>query len=258
METLELLDQYIDNQLIQTQALQVEKDLREDPDLQRLLDSIVISREAIRHRALTLKVKGLHAQYIEEIRANPSQYDEQDNVRPMPVHRSYSWALRVAASLLIGLFGYSSYQYASLDKTGMYSDKFIPYQLPNTRGSADPLSPLSLLYVSGNYGAVIQQFNTLSTSVPSDYFLTGIAALQQHDYNQAIDRFTTLQAINRQQGKAYFKEETDYYLALAYVGAGRVDEAYPLFKAIHDAPRHLFHESVTELDLVKLALLRLK
>ncbi|WP_020606335.1 anti-sigma factor family protein [Spirosoma spitsbergense] len=258
METIELLDQYIDNQLVPDQIAQLEKDLQQDADLQRLLDSVVISREAIRYRALTIKVKGLHQQYIDEIRADPGQDYDQDVIRPMPVRRDYSWALRIAASVLIALFGYGSYQYAALDKSQVYTNKFISYRLLTVRGSADQLSPLRSAYLSENYGSVIRQFNTLSIKAPIDYFLTGVACLQQHEYVQAISRFTELRAVNKYQKEVYFREETDYYLALAYLGAGRLNESYSLFKSIHDAPQHLFSESVTELDLVKLNVLRLK
>ena len=258
MESIELLDQYVDNQLIPDQKAQLEKDLQQDMDLQRLLDSVVISREAIRYRALTIKVKGLHQQYIDEIRANPDQDYEQSVIRPMPVRRDYSWVLRIAASVLIALLGYGGYQYETLNKSQVYTNKFISYQLLTTRGSADQLSALRSAYVSGNYGSVIRQFNTLSNRAPIDYFLTGVACLQQHEYTQAINRFTELRAVNKHQQEIYFQEETDYYLALAYLGAGKLDESYSLFKSIHDAPRHLFSESVTELDLVKLNVLRLK
>lgn len=258
METLELLDQYIDNQLIPDQVAQLEKELQQDADLQQLLNSVVISREAIRYRALTIKVKGLHQQYINEVRADSGQDYDQDVVRPMPVRRDFSWVLRIAASVLVALFGYGSYQYTALDKDQVYTNKFISYQLLTTRGSADQLSRLHSVYLSGNYGDVIRQFNTLSTKAPIDYFLTGVACLQQHEYAQAINRFTELRSVNKNQQVVYFSEETDYYLALAYLGAGKLDESYALFKAIHDAPHHLFRESVTGIDLMKLNVLRLK
>ena len=258
METLELLDQYIDSQLAPVQVMQLEKELQQDDDLQRLLDSVVISREAIRYRALTNKVKGLHQQYISEIKADPNQDYDQDVIRPMPVRRDYSWVFRIAASVLIAMLGYGSYQYATLDKAEVYGSKFISYQLPTTRGSAVPLSPLRSAYLSGSFGTVTRQFSILSAKEPIDYFLTGVACLQQHEYAQAVNRFTELRAVNQHQKRVYFKEETDYYLALAYLGAGRLDESYSLFKSIHDAPRHLFSESVTELDLVELNVLRLK
>ncbi len=258
METLELLDQYIDNQLVPDQLTQLEKELQQDAGLQQLLDSVVISREAIRYRALTIKVKGYHQQYIGEVRAGSDQDYDQDVVRPMPVRRDYSWMLRIAASVLIAMFGYGSYQYTALDKTQVYTNKFISYQLLVTRGSANQSSALNSAYLSGNYESVIQQFNTLSTKAPIDYFLTGVAYLQQHEYAQAINRFNELRAVNKYQQVVYFSEETDYYLALAYLGAGRLDESYSLFKSIHDAPQHLFSESVTGLDLMKLNVLRLK
>lgn len=256
METLELIDKYIDNQLAYNQAAQLEKELQEDADLQRLLDSVVMSRDAIRFRAVSHKVKGLHKKYITELRAQP----DEDNVRPMPVRRDYTypWASRLAASVLIGLFGYGAYQYADLDTNRVYDDKFISYHLPTPRGSADHLSRLGKLYSSGKYADVIQQFGASTSKAPSDYFLTGVAYLQRHQYEQAITKFMALRAINKQQGEVYFSEETEYYLALAYLGAGKIDKAYALFKSIHDSPRHLFYELVTDIDLLKLNILRLK
>src|SRR5206468_4076024 len=152
------------------------------------------------------------------------------NVRILPVSRTYSWALRIAASVLLVLFGYGGYQYASLDSTHIYQDKFISYQLPTTRGNAETLTSLNALYVSGNYGAVIQRFNNLESKSPSDYFLAGVSYLQQKEYAQAVTTFTALQQYNQQHKEAYFAQETDYYLGLAYLGNDQVDQAYTLFK----------------------------
>jgi tetratricopeptide (TPR) repeat protein len=250
METIELFDKYIDNQLSQAEVQLLEVQLGEDAEMQNLLDSMLISRKAIQFRAVTMKVKGLHEQYIKEVRSK-----KEDNIRVLPITRVYSWAMRIAATIFIGLVGY---QYIALNSSRVYNEKFISYQLPTIRGKAEQKSELNALYSSGNYTAVVEEFNTRLMRTPSDYFLTGVAQLQRKDYKSAIAIFNALRQYNRQHTEAYFDQESDYYLALAYLGADRVDEAYSLFKHIHDTPHHLFSQSITEIDLLKLSLLRLK
>lgn len=254
MNTIELIDRYIDNQLPQDQAQQIEKTLQEDAELQRLLESVKVARKVIQFRALTIKMKGLHEKHIQAIR------NEQriDNVIPMPVNRSYSWVTRIAASVILILVSYGTYQYVSLDTVHLYNDKFISYYLPTTRSSAKTQSSLNALYSSGNYAAVIQHFNKLPDKVASDYFLTGVSYLHQKEYKQAINTLKQLREYNNNRSDDYFVQETDYYLALAYLGDNKVEQSYKLFEAIHHTPRHMFSETVTDLDMIKLRILLLK
>ena len=85
-----------------------------------------------------------------------------------------------------------------------------------------------------------------------------MAHLQQQQYGQAIERFKALQQANELRDKPLFEQEADYYLALAYLGGGRLGDAYPLFEKINKTPRHLYHQNVTDQDLWKLSLLRWK
>ena len=254
MNTIELIDRYIDDQLPQDQAQQVEKNLQEDAELLQLLESVRVAREAIRFRALSIKMKGLHDKHIQALQAE----QHTENVRPMPVNRSYAWVFRVAASVSLLLLSYGTYQYASLDTDHVYNDKFISYYLPTTRSSAETQSSLNSFYLSGDYAGVIQNFNKLPAKEASDYFLTGIAYLQQKDFKQAINTLTTLRQINKGQSGGYFVQETDYYLALAYLGDNKVEQSYDLFETIHNTPRHMFNRTVTDLDMIKLRILLLK
>lgn len=262
METLEQIDRYLDRALSLEETVGLEQSLQTDAELQNLFDRVTIVRDAVRSSALRSRVRNLHMQYIDEIR----QQDEAANqmpdiaqVRPLRYAQSLRWGARVAASGLLLLAGYGSYKYGTTNIDSYYSDKFMAYQLPNNRGKADEaLSSLEALYRGGNFAGVSQRFAGLETPTPHDQFLTGMAHLQQQQYAQAIERFKVLQQANELRDKPLFEQETDYYLALAYLGAGRPGDAYPLFEKINKTHRHLYHQNVTDQDLWKLSLLRWK
>jgi len=254
MTSIELIDHYLDNRLPAQQAHQLEEKLRHDADLRRLLDSVTIAREAIRSGALRVRMKQLHEEYMNEMETERAS----DNILPMYRKQSFTWAMRIAASLLLGVTAYSSYEFTVLDASRYYETKFMPYQLPVTRGRAEIVTTLDSLYSAGSYTAVTGQFTHLAVKLPRDYFLTAMSHLQQGKFDQAIELFDTLRRYDTQHNTDYFYQETDYYLALAYLGANRVDEAFALFERIHNTPRHLFHQTVSERDLIRLKILLAK
>lgn len=262
METLEQIDRYFDRALTLEETSGLEQNLQTDADLQNLFDRVTVVRDAVRSSALRSRVRNLHMQLIDEIK----QQDEADNqasdftkVRPLRYAQSLRWGARVAASGLLLLAGYGSYKYGTTNLDSYYSDKFMAYHLPTNRGGAeDALASLDALYRVGNFAGVVQRFAGLSTPTPHDQFLAGMAHLQQQQYGQAIERFSMVQQRNEGSQRPLFEQETDYYLALAFLGGGRVGDAYPLFEKINKTPRHLYHQNVTDQDLWKLSLLRWK
>ncbi len=254
MDNLELIDQYLDNRLTLEQARQVELTLQKDVDLQQLAESLRVAREAIQFRALNHKLKGLHKHYVQEVKL------AQPDATVLALHRNpvYTWGLRIAASLLFCALSYSTYQVAALNPERVYTESFIPYDLPTARGNAQETSGMESAYVSGDYTAVTSQFTQLATISQRDYFLAGVSYLQQKKYDQALTAFAALRQLNTRRPDSYFEQETDYYVALAYLGAHKADAAYAGFKAIYDNPRHLYHTAVTGADLLKLQVLLLK
>jgi len=261
METLEQIDRYLDRTLTLDEAVGLEQNLQTDAELQNLFDKVTVVRDAVRSSALRSRVRNLHMQLIDEMR----QQDEAVNivpdftkVRPLRYAQSLRWGARVAASGLLLLAGYGSYKYGTTNIDSYYSDKFMAYQLPNNRGEVEEVTPLDVLYRTGNFAGVVQRFAGLSSPNAHDQFLTGMAHMQHQQYKEAIERFIVLRKSNELQNKSLFEQETDYYLALAFLGSGRVGDAYPLFEKINKTPRHMYHQNVTDEDLWKLGLLRWK
>lgn len=262
METLEQIDRYLDRSLTLDEVVGLEQNLQTDAELQNLFDRVTVVRDAVRSSALRSRVRSLHMQFIDEIKQQDEAVVEKPDytkVRPLRHAQSLRWGARVAASGLLLLAGYGSYKYGSTNIDSYYSDKFMAYQLPNNRGEAEEiLTSLDALYRLGNFAGVVQRFAGFSSPTAHDQFLTGMAYMQQQQYRQAIERFIALQQSNELQNKSLFEQETDYYLALAFLGSGRVGDAYPLFEKINKTPRHMYHQNVTDEDLWKLGLLRWK
>lgn len=261
MTSIEQLEQYLDRQLPEAQVQQLELDLQQDAELQKLLNSLQLIRETVRIKGISDQIRQIHTQYKAENEVESPEEEEQENgretlVKPMPIRRSYTWGLRIAASLLVGVMTYQGYELASLTGNQYYENKFIPYQLPVTRGQAVTADRLDALYASGDYAATARQFSTLAVKKPGDYFLAGMASLQEKKFAQAISLFSMLRHSNAQHSERYFVQETDYYLALAYVGANRIEEALDLFNAIRNDPQHNYYQTITDVDLLKLKLLR--
>lgn len=263
METLEQIDRYLDRVLLADEALELEKNLQANHELRDLLDQVLIARDVVRASGLRAQVRSLHTQLLRELQLDQQASKTEGNttwVRPLLFNwgRSLQWTARVAASGLLLLAGYGSYQYATTTIDTYYSAKFVDYKLPATRGTSETNSTLDKLFWEGNYAAITQQSRGLETQTPRGHFLTGMAHLYQHQYYQATSHFLTIRRTNKQMETALFEQETDYYLALAYLGEGRIDEAYPLFEKIRNTPRHLYHRNITDVDLWKLSLLRWK
>ncbi|WP_019986370.1 tetratricopeptide repeat protein [Rudanella lutea] len=264
MEQLERIDRYLDRTLPVDEADKLEQMLQIDFELQSLLDRVTIVKDAVRSAGLRNQVRDLHFQFMHELDLDQPGDDVSDTapekviVRPLWYQQPVRWTARIAASGLLLLLGYGTFQYATTNVGTLYSAKFIKYELPNTRGSEEAKTSLDVLYQAGNYDAVIEAFMTSPTQTQRDQFLTAMAYLQKEQYGQAIERFSTLRTLNEQNNRQLFEQESDYYLALAYLGNERIDEAYSLFKKIKNTPRHLYNQNVTEQDLWKLNLLRWK
>jgi tetratricopeptide (TPR) repeat protein len=251
---IELIEKYLDHQLPEEQARQLEQSLQHNAELSKLADSIKIARDAVRSRALAARIQGLHKQ-------NMAHLHQQAPVKEIPLpgrRQSFRWLYQIAASLLLGILCFGTYQYVALNKDTFYEDAYIAYQLPVARTDGQVLSSIDSLYLAGNYRALVQKAAVLPVKEPRTYFLTGLSLMELKQFDEAIGQFTALQQINRQRNTRYFEQETEYYLALAYIGAGRVQEAKALFEKIYNSPRHLYKRTVSRQDLLKLNVLEFK
>lgn len=269
METIERIDRYLSNELQPHEAVTFEQDVAQNPSLRRTLEAVQVSRRAVQVGGIRAEVQRTHAEFMAQLRAERQQAEEAERAGPpptnvLPLHpqpgrsQIWGWTRRMAASVLLLLLGYAGYQATTLDEQTIYQEVFMPYQLPTTRGTDAPPSPLETHYRVGDFTGVVQRAATLPNKQLLDHFLTGMAHLQLGQHSAAAAEFAAIEAHNRQRSVKFFEAEADYYQAIAYLGAKQYGQAYARLQRIRANPDHPYRESVGQADLLKLRLLILK
>jgi hypothetical protein len=65
-------------------------------------------------------------------------------------------------------------------------------------------------------------------------------------------------SLNTAAGATFFKDDTEYYLALSYLKNKEIKLAYPLFVSIYNNSDHLYNEKITAGMMRKLKLINWK
>lgn len=268
METIERIDRYLSHDLPPHEDVAFEQDMAQDPSLRQALEAVRISRRAVQVGGIRAEVQRTHAEFMAQLRTERqhAQEAEQAGTPPATVlplhpqpgrHRFLGWSGRMAASALLLLLGYGGYQVTTLDGQAIYTNVFMPYQLPTTRGTDPQPSPLETDYRAGHFAGVVQRAASLPSKQPLDHFLAGMAHLQLGQYTAAAAEFNAIEADNRQRPVKYFEAEAEYYQAIAYLGARQYGQAYERLQRIRANPGHPYRDSVEQADLLKLRLLTL-
>ncbi|MDN5211344.1 tetratricopeptide repeat protein [Fulvivirgaceae bacterium BMA12] len=248
---LELLDKYLDGKLTNEERKDLELRITEDEALKGELEVLQISRDAIRAVGIKNNVKRLHQKLIAEIRS------EEKKVVPISRNNRFiRWTTGIAASLLLIVASFVAYQYATVNPDKIYAQQFLSYELPVTRSAETTMSAIDNSYLSGDYAQVIQHFNTSEQKSSRDYFLSAMSYLYTEEFDKAVTLFQTLvDKNNNTQGEKYFEQETDFYLALAYLKVGETAKCKELFAKIKADSKHLYHKNITRKDIWMLELM---
>ena len=89
-------------------------------------------------------------------------------------------------------------------------------------------------------------------------FLAGMADLELKRYNDAIEHFEQVIAVNAQSGSDYFQDEAQYYLAISWLAKDKVNEALPILEKIRADKNHLYHDKVEQMSFLDLRLVQYK
>ena len=253
-DIIEQLIRYLDGELSPDEIAVTEKLLQQDAAIKDRFDNLVVARNAIRHEGLTEKVKNLHQQFYPEVAATN---DTAKIIKPA-FGIAVKFILRIAAALIFIVAGYAVYEYRTTSNDSVYADNFIEYQLPVSRGDSQAISKIDSLFTANNFTAVIENFKLLKDKKQKEYFLAGLASLEVGDSKSAIDELKNVQQLNSSSTEKYFEQEAEYYLALAYIKAGNIDEAEKQLTIIKANKQHLFYQKANEISRTKLYILRMK
>lgn len=257
-DIIEQLIRYLDGELSPEAAASTEKLLKEDAAVKERFDNLVVARNAIKALGLRQKLKALHQQFYPEVSAAQPAENETAKVIKPSFGNSAKIILRIAAVFIFAVAGYAVYEYSTTSNDSVYADNFIKYQLPVSRGEGQAQQSIDSLFSANNFSGVIEVFKPIAIKKQKDYFLAALASLETGNSQSAIDDLKSVQQLNSTSTEKYFEQETDYYLTLAYIKAGNIDEAEKQLNIIKANKQHMFYQKANEISSTKLRILKMK
>ena len=233
----DMLIRYLDGELQGDALAALEQQLSADPLLQQELENLRAAQQAVRSHGLRQQVSSIHAQMMKELNATTPQ-------SKAPVRRLFGTGMRVAASIMVVVACAAGYLYQSLSPATLFEASYQPYSVATTRSEGQQ-GVLERLYLHDSMQQVIPAFSKLEQPSLQDYFYTGNAFLRLHQSPAAIRLFSLLQQKNKAMSSHILEEDTEYYLAMAYLQNNQPRQAFPLFEKIRKDPQHLYHDKVS-------------
>ncbi|MBT1696004.1 hypothetical protein KK083_03890 [Fulvivirgaceae bacterium PWU4] len=215
--------------------------------------------------ALRSQLKQYHQQIIHETEATSSQDISGEATvrgrsfknRSRPATRKR--ALLMAACVVIALTAIGLGYYAYLSPERIFNDEFKPYAIRTTRGSSAPADIVSL-YRDHDYNHYLSAYQAREVKSLQEIFLAGNVYLIKADAARAIQCFRQVMIENEKRAaedQRYY-EDSEYFLALAYLQNNEPDKAEILFRKIMAAPQHPYNHEVGNGLLWKISVVRFK
>ena len=247
---IELIDDYLDGILSQEKTEKLQAELKENQELRELLDLIQVTRESIRLSGQKELVQKIHGEFIND------SHKERNKGKVVNLKLS-PWWLGIAASLtLLILFGNFWYK---TQTTALFEDNYIAYNLPTMRSAGDMENKVTTLYKNGDYNEIIGivDLNSEDTEL---LFLSGMSHFQMENYEESAQFLKKVQQLNENRTfeTAFFQDEADYYLFLAYLKTGNLSEADQYLSRITSQSNHTYHGMIGKVDNLKFEILKFK
>jgi tetratricopeptide (TPR) repeat protein len=155
-----------------------------------------------------------------------------------------------AAVSFIVSFGFCYlYLYIKAVPQKLFVENYHHYDRHILRGGSEQ-SHLMASYTDGKMDSVIWDFKNLSSPVPEEYILAGIAYLEENQTQKAIETFKTLIRKNEHSKTDFFQDDAEYYLAMSYLDNDEPEKAMPFFERITADPENRHYADVTKLFLL--------
>lgn len=245
--TPEVLIRYLDDELTPQERQLVENELA-DPQVSEQLRRLQISKDAFKQFARKQQVAAIRKEMMAE------QKPGRSVVRPVNWLRA---TMRVAAVVILLIVVAGIIQYSLLNNQRLYSSQYETFTLGTAR-SDGAVSSIEQAYRQNDMPLTVQRYKENNSPASTDHFIAGQAFLSLNDAPNAIAAFEKQLAINSKLQFKPYQDDAEYYLALAYLHAGSVDKALPIFEKIHNQPSHTYNREVSSWFIFKLQMLKRK
>ena len=241
------LVRYLDGEMTEGERLEFQEKLQNDSELQERLEAMATATEAVKYYGIAQQVALVHK------KVRPSVSKKAESVKVVPIRRYVRYSLAVAASLLFIVMAWQGYNFFSLSHEEVYSEGFVDFNLPTTRSDeADDTTAIVSLYKSNNYDSLVKLERKVHADTDREYLLTGLAHLKLEDPFSAIEPLETVVAMQ----KSSYRQDAEYYLAMAYLKNRDYDKALELMQVIQNNPNHLYKDQFTDKYIRKVRMLK--
>lgn len=240
----ELLIAYIDGEIDAVSLSVVENRLSAESSLKAKLNSLLLAKEAVQQYGLKLQVGAIHKQMMKE--------QVQAPVRNLPPTRKmYRIVAAIAAAVLLFVAGYWFMQGQPENADKVFVANYMSYELPITRSESTE-TDVEKAYRNKDFRLVLNTVEKNKLSSPVVNFLTGMASMELGKIDNAITYFNKVIENNKSASSVYYNDESQYYLALAYIKNGNYEMAWKLLDIIRSDKQHIYNYKVTDKLLAQL------
>jgi tetratricopeptide (TPR) repeat protein len=235
-----LMIRYLDGEMTHEEELEFENLLANDKELLEELQDLQITVEAIQLYGLKQKVAAVHHLMMEEL--TPVK---QPVLRITHLAKGVRYSLAISAAILLLFLLIQAYKFYTLSTEGLFSEKYKDFKTGAITGDSTTNLSIEKSFRNAKYQQVIYFHNKNHFSRINDLFLLGLAYLKTENLSKAIDSFNSILDKNKLFKTDTLQDETEYYLALAYLKNKDYDQAIVLMEKIHDDNAHLYQGKFT-------------
>ena len=246
----QLLIEHLDNSLLGKGSFEMEQLISDDPETAREWHYLRLAVDAVQDAGLNEQVTAVKSMWW----ARQSSTAKPSGALIRSIYRN---VLKVAACIFLLAGGAAFYKYTMTSSAGIYEKNYSSYVLNTSRGTGTQ-DAMEKAYNNKNWATVISLFNTEKEKNNKSYFLTGMAELELKKYDEAIDKFQQVVAVNAQSGGDYFQDEAEFYLAMSLLASNDVNKAIPILEKIKADKSHLYHDRVTKMSSLDIRIVQYK
>jgi len=208
------------------------------------LEKVKVTIEAVRQIGLIEKVRKIttearrHGGTQREIATKTQRHEEAQRGT---VRKMVRYSLAVAAVIVV-FFAVRSFN-SGTSTDALYQQAYVDYQLSGVRGN-DTLTLAERLYQQGKYDEVIDLQLRNKSMNQVDRLLTGLSYLKTNHPKEAIEWFNSVSITGP------YRQDAEFYLALAYLKNNNTKTAASLMQKIHNDTGHIYRNQFPE-DYIK-------
>jgi tetratricopeptide (TPR) repeat protein len=212
------------------EQVEVEGLIASDPTWTDAWEKLLETKEALRHFGLRQRVNTIHQEHIK------GQGAYRRMLRP---------TLSIAAALILIVAGYWFFRVYSLSAEKVFQQHYSSYDMGTLRDVTSGQDSVVTFFKQKEYREALAFYGSRAANIHQDIFLAGMAAMELKNYVKAKELFTTV--LSGSSGPDIsFRDESQYYLALACIETKDYDQALELLRMIREDKNHRYHDQVTQ------------